>query len=202
MAHNFLTDGPLKLNQKHIIAAALIATGATQKEVALALDLSPHHVSVLCRMPLFQAEVKRLQDKMQDALTNQAVEMLRGESVNNINLLKKFRDDAKMAASIRFKAATDMLDRVPQTSKTHRVENSEREIHFSESQVNYLIEALEDDPVAKQAFKDASQRSYLDLAQVEEIENSEASEAIEISQEALAFVENTLVNDESSEEHF
>jgi hypothetical protein len=191
---NFAPNGPLKLNHKHILAAALIATGATQKEVCLTLDISAMHMSILYRSPLFQAEVKRLQDKLQNQLVDNAVDMLHGETVSNVNFLKEMRDNAQVAASLRLKAVDSMLDRVPRTSKTHKVETTQKEVSFTESQVNYLIEALEDDKIARDAFKEASQRSYLDLSTVEEAERA-AEQPTEIPKEAMEYIQNSLTED-------
>lgn len=171
----------LALNQRHILAAAMIATGKTQKEVCNTLNFTPNYMSILYNSPIFKNEVKRLQQQMQNSLLADAVTMLVGESLNNVRALVEIRDNYNLAPSVRIKAVDSMLDRVATTAKNSKVETAPREATFSQQQIEYLITALDDDEIAKDAFREASQRSFLDLSSVDDNDTKAPLEITEFS---------------------
>lgn len=158
------------LSTKHLVAAALRATGASWLEVAVSVGLEESYVRTLSNSPLFQAEVDRIREKFQAQVVAHATSKLQLEALRSVELLVQVRDDVLIAPVVRIKAADSILDRVPKTSKTQRhVDDTPRELALTDTQVHQLLNVLNDDPVAMSAFEEAQRRAeVLDLLSVDE----------------------------------
>ena len=108
------------------LAARLYATGAvpTKKEAAEAAGLNPGYFSVVTQPdhPKFNPAAGKLMDEIDQALhdksiqTSALLELLGREALVKMRDLMK--DDGNKA--IQFKAAQDLLDRAPETSKIQK----------------------------------------------------------------------------------
>lgn len=163
---------PNRLQERHFIAATLFACGSSNQEVADAIGMSIRYLTVLKNSPLFVAEVQRLRDKLQTQLTQEAKSALHSETNASVAKLVQLRDKAT-SANIQLQAANSILDRVPETSKANRnIASSEGSMEFTDEQVSFIASALNDDPVAREAFMRGSQpqvpKSMLDLVETED----------------------------------
>ena len=160
-----------ELRINHFIIATLVATGASHGEIAAVLDMNPGSVQNIATSPLFKAEVLRIRAKLQDMLADSAVAKISQETLRSVNLLVEMRDNSTLAPSLRLRAADSILDRNHRTSKTQRREDiTPRQVQLSDSQVELMMTALNDDPIAREAFErcstgEAQEALYRDLSE-------------------------------------
>jgi len=106
------TPEPLRELQKerpiHRIAAFMVAAGASFQEVARRLDVHHNTVSNWFRQKWFQEYVD---DEIRAAGIDPLKNLLAGAAKDCVLTLIELRDDEKVPASVRAKAASDILDR-------------------------------------------------------------------------------------------
>lgn len=155
------------LSQIHHIAAALTACGNSQAEIAAALGFNYSYYSAMSQSPIFVAEVERIRQILHARLIDNAVEKLQSTALDSVETIVDIRDNRLLSPTVRLRAASDLLDRVASTSKVTKHQQAPPEpLSLSDSQVEYLMNALNDDPLARQAFSEASQRSLLDVIDI------------------------------------
>lgn len=169
-----------ELRINHFVIATLVATGASYTEIASILDMNPGSIQNIATSPLFKAEVQRIRGKLQDMLADSAVEKLAQETMKSVSVLVEMRDNTTISPTVRLRAADSILDRVPRTSKTQRREDlTPRRVQLSDSQVEMMMAALNDDPLAREAFERASVRAESSLSLLETSDDyGEAKEAL------------------------
>lgn len=150
------------LTTRHYFAAIMRASGASWAEIGPAVGLTPDYLKALGTSPLFEAEINRIGEKFRSHVEQSAVNLLQTESLASVELLREFRDDLNTPRTLRLKAAESILDRVPRTSKTQRHMNTET-TNFTptDDQVKIMLDALNDDPIAAQAFQRALEREQV-----------------------------------------
>ena len=179
---NFAPGGPLSLTSKHIIAAALLATGSTQREIARTLGFSEMHVSHLCQSLLFQQQVEMYRAKLVNDIMNGAVGKLRSETLNNVSELVRIRDDRTLSPNVRLRAINSMLDRVPETATTQKIQSETKPQVFSDDQVEKLLAYLEDDNLASEAFRQGASADLMGMLSVEDDDEKQLTSVNEVEE--------------------
>lgn len=117
------TVGP---QAKTIQAARLLASGAvgTKREAALAVGMHPSYFSLVTRPGnrYHQPEVTRVMDEIEQAIINKSVDLSAGLQMLGREALLRMRSlmNNSQNEAIVVKAAADLLDRSPETSKIHK----------------------------------------------------------------------------------
>ena len=142
-----------QLTQRHCIAAIMHAAGMSGVEIASACGFSSNYVYTMMQSPLFQAEADRVKQQIRARLVTNASDLLQSETLASVETLIAIRDNQHAAPMVRLRAADSVLDRVTRTSKITKVSQDVSEpVAFSDSQVEYIFEQMQNDPTARQAL--------------------------------------------------
>ncbi len=144
------------LSHLHHIAAMYLAAGYTPADISQVISLTPQYISRLSSNPMFALEVERLRQQIQSAVISEAGEMIKNEALASLRTIKNIRDDCNIAPGVRMKAAESFLDRNHETSKIHKQSTTPRAPEFSDEQTQQILDFLNDDPLAMEAFKRAA----------------------------------------------
>jgi len=101
---------------EHRIMLYMKAQGASNREVAEALDYSDAQVSQITRQPWFMHDLKDLLETLGEDLVRT---VLKGAALDSVMTLINVRDNAKTPATVQVTAANSLLDRFfgkPKTS--------------------------------------------------------------------------------------
>jgi hypothetical protein len=129
----------------HRLAACLCAAGMSFREIGNRLNVSPQSVSNWFRQPWFQQFVdEEIRAAGLDPLKN----LLSGAAKDSVMTLIELRDDREVAASVRAKCASDLLDRAygkaPTTVvHTHDTMRVSTELAAIDREINELIKGPE-----------------------------------------------------------
>lgn len=136
---------PKTLNEKHHLVAYMQLAGATNIEIAAALDYHPTRVSAIQGSPLYKALLDKLRKDLNQRTVGAVIDRIISEGPRNVEVLVELREHAENER-VRLEAARDMLDRNPETSKVSRQENrSEQRIIFDTHALHRLIGVLQED---------------------------------------------------------
>ena len=86
------TKGPAKLKPRHFTMASYVAADWTDQEIGKALGCSFLTVRATRASPLFQLEVKRLKREQASKISNNYVDHVMKDGLDNVAFLKKVRD--------------------------------------------------------------------------------------------------------------
>jgi len=89
------------------------ALGKSPKDISSAIGLSEASVKATMASPLYQSELKRLQDQASQRVVEEAADaasLLQREAVKSVNVLLELRDYG-MQEGVRRQSAVDILDR-------------------------------------------------------------------------------------------
>lgn len=114
---------PQKLSERHRLIAWLELGGATNNEIAAALQLTASWVSTVRGSPLYKALLAQMRDRVSGESIEEVKAVLLGEAMNNVQKLIAVRDGLD-PTNARL-AANDLLDRTPGLSKIHKSEVDE-----------------------------------------------------------------------------
>ena len=92
----------------HRAAAYLFAAGKSRKEVAAACDVTPAAVTQLLKNPWFQELVTGI---MAESGLDAVETLLKGESINSLNVLIELREDTATPRAVRAAISQDILNR-------------------------------------------------------------------------------------------
>jgi len=126
---------PQSLNERHKLVALMTIGGATNVEIAEALDFHPTRVAAIRNSPLFQALVEKHRRELQARTVGGVVDKILGEGLASVEALVRLRDSAENE-SVQRSAASDLLDRNPQVARITR------EDHRAETRVIFDTESL------------------------------------------------------------
>lgn len=141
------------MRNHHHIMALLAAVGRTPSEIAALTGLTPSRVATINGSPLFLMEVERIRLNLHQSMINDTVARLQREANRSLDTVVEIRDGVKHPANTRLKAATTILDRIPQLATAQRFVDAGQPIQLTDAQVEFMALALRDDPIAAEAFQ-------------------------------------------------
>lgn len=147
------------------LAARLYGSGAvpSKKAAAEAVGMSPTYFSALTNPNnnLYSPEVSAIVDEVEAKIKDKAIEMSAVmQAVGREALLTQYKlmKDTKNEA-IKTKAASDLLDRNPETSKVHKVQSTNFTLGSNDAKL--LADALTKAASVREQFGDAALGDYV-----------------------------------------
>jgi len=143
-------------------ALRLVLSGATrtQGEAARIAGLHQAYLSGVKRSPIVQAYIRKLEAQMDAQTINMSAAM---QELGRKGLLKiaEFMESEQVKDELRLRAAMDLADRSPETSKTSKL-SIEGDLTIRQGDANRLIEALVEATQADERYaREVSQGDYV-----------------------------------------
>lgn len=136
---------PQSLNEKHKLVALMVIGGATNVEIATALDFHPTRIAAIRSSPLFQALVDQHRRELQARTVGGVIDLILGEGLASVEALVRLRDGAENE-SVQRSAASDLLDRNPQVARITREDHrAETRVIFDTESLRRLANAVAED---------------------------------------------------------
>lgn len=134
---------PDTLNQRHFVAALMLASGYRQADIARTLGYHPNRLSMIATSPLFRAQVADLQRQLREATLGDAMAMIEREAGASVEVIVGIRDDAGEPGATRLRAANDLLDRHPLLSRRTAVDETRTlRVSFSAADLAQMARAV------------------------------------------------------------
>jgi hypothetical protein len=140
-----MTSGgpPDTLNERHHLAAMLLAAGYRGTEVAAAVGLHPNRLSLIkSQSPLFRAQVADLQRELRDAVRDDALAILERAAGPAAAFLEALIGDEGAPLRERRQAAEGVLDRHPAIAKRNAPQDATIKITFTTADLASMRAAL------------------------------------------------------------
>ena len=145
------------------MAARLYASGAvkTKKEAAEAFDLDPVYFYHMTSPNIGNETMRRIHDDVDSAIQDETISMSRVLSLIGRKAVGKLYGIMRDGQSemLQFKAAQDLADRSPETSKTLKIESAN--ITLSGADAKELAESLVMSAKARVKFQEAAEGDFI-----------------------------------------
>lgn len=142
-------------------ALRLVAAGMSQKEAAAATGVRKEYISMLkSRNPTVKAYLRNLEESIDAGVVNMSVAM-QELGRRGVLHLAKVMDSDEMKDELRLKAAMDLADRSPETSKTSKI-SIEGDMTLRQGDATALMAALVEAAEAERRFRqEVSEGDYV-----------------------------------------
>jgi hypothetical protein len=143
--------------------------GTPPKDIAAATGYSTANIYLIQHSPIYQQELRAMRTQQQHHWMQMALDKLYSQALPAIEFQINLMNNREASLYLRQRAAADLLDRIPDTSKSLRQFIEKQQPQLTDEQVQEMLEGIDQDPIARHVVIDLEKSHHEQRQQLQQL---------------------------------